>query len=205
MLVADGLWLGCCFATVVTSRSVGSPPPRVATKAMPAIATAMTLRITTGEGKTAPRCVRIRAISDLEAEATGGALPLAGGPQPAQPAHEQRGGGERLGPVDEGVEDLVVARRGHVELLAHRGLLGAGVLPPLALELEDLAVTLAQVRRGVGVALECVGGVHGAPPPGIVGSPDTAGEPHYRATNHTDVIRSRGESPTESEPIGSGP
>src|SRR6478735_7621727 len=107
----------------------------------------------------------MRATSDLEAVSAGGSLPLAGGPQPAQPADEQRVGGERLGAVDEGVEDLVVARRRHVELLADGGLLGPGVLPPLALELEDLAVALAQARRGIGVAVECVRGVHGAPPP----------------------------------------
>src|SRR5690606_6510241 len=34
----------------------------------------------------------------------------------------------------------------HVELLADRGLLGAGVLPPLPLELEDLAVPVAEGR-----------------------------------------------------------
>ena len=39
----------------------------------------MMLSITTGEGKTTPRWSRTR-ISDLEAEAAGGALALAGGP-----------------------------------------------------------------------------------------------------------------------------
>ena len=71
------------------------------------------------------------------------------------------------GTVDQGVEDLVVAGRRHVELLADRGLLGAGVLPPLALELQDLAVAVAQARLLRGVAVEGVGGVHLAVSPGV--------------------------------------
>src|SRR6188472_3480012 len=121
---------------------------------MPAIATARMERITTGDGNTTPRSSRGRrrpvcsvrpgsgrqgTVSDLEPEPAGGALPLAGGTQPAQPADQQRVGLQRLGAVDEGVEHLVVPGRRHVELLADRGLLGAGVLPPLALEVEDLA------------------------------------------------------------------
>src|SRR6478735_4424312 len=157
--VALALWVGWS-ETVVTSRSVGSPP-RVATNATAAIATAMMLSITTGDGIAAPRWLRNR-MSDLEAETTRGALTLAGGPEATQPADQERVGLEGLGTVDQGVEDLVVARRGHVELLADRGLLGAGVLPPLPLELEDLAVPIAQGRhRLFGSAVECVRGVHG--------------------------------------------
>src|SRR5690242_11109395 len=103
------------------------------------------LRIITGDGKTTPRWSR-RRISDLEPEPArrAGALPLRA--HPAQAADQQGVGDERLGTVDERVEDLVVAGRGHVEGLADGGLLRAGVLPPLALELQDLAVTLTQDR-----------------------------------------------------------
>ena len=82
--------------------------------------------------------------SDLEAEAASRALALARGAQTAKSAHEQRVGLEGLGAVDQGVEHLVVARGAHVELLADRLLLGPGELPPVALELEDVAVALAQ-------------------------------------------------------------
>ena len=56
------------------------------------------------------------------------------------------------GGVDEGVEDLVVARAAHVEQVANRLLLGPGVLPPLALELEDPPIALRHCgRRLIGV------------------------------------------------------
>src|SRR5215218_3450846 len=128
---------------------------------MAAIATATTERITTGEGRTTPRWVRVRGrrdgevgpmtALDLEAETAGRALALAGGSQTSEPAHEQRVDLEGLGAVDERVEHLVVAGGRHVELLADRSLLGAGVLPPLALELEDLAVAVAQARPNLGL------------------------------------------------------
>ena len=143
------LW---CSETVAISRSAGGAS-RVTTKARPAMTTARCSRITTGDGRTTPRSSRPgapasawSAAPELEAEPAGRALPLPGGAQPAQPADQQRVGLERLGAVDERVEDLVVARRGHVELLADRGLLGAGVLPPVPLELEDLAVAVAEGR-----------------------------------------------------------
>ena len=50
------------------------------------------------------------------------------------------------GRVDQGVEHLVVAGGRHVEQLADGLLLGAGVLPPLALEGQDLAVARRQLR-----------------------------------------------------------
>ena len=61
---ARGVVLGSASrATVVTSRSVGSPP-RVATKAIAAIATAITLSITTGDGRTTPpRWLRTRWVT----------------------------------------------------------------------------------------------------------------------------------------------
>src|SRR6476620_96775 len=136
---------------------------------MPAMATAMMLSITTGEGKTTPRSLRGRAtVSDLEAEAACGALALTGGAEAAQATDQQRVRLEGLGTVDQRVEHLVVAGRRHVELLADRGLLGAGVLPPLALELEDLAVPFAQpLRAGLVVRLmtgtrarRVAGGIH---------------------------------------------
>src|SRR6478672_8798029 len=129
---------------------------------MPAMATAMMLSITTGEGKTTPRSLRGRAtVSDLEAEAACGALALTGGAEAAQATDQQRVRLEGLGTVDQRVEHLVVAGRRHVELLADRGLLGAGVLPPLTLEVEDLAVALAQARRGLRGCAKGVRGIHG--------------------------------------------
>src|SRR5262245_29666413 len=130
---------------------------------MPAMATATMLRIITGDGNTIPRwsCERAEkraTMSDLEAEATRRACPLALRAHPAQAAHQQRVLGQGLGTIDEGVEHLVVAGGRHVEGLADRGLLGAGVLPPLALELEDLAVAVAQA--GSGIAARLCGGVH---------------------------------------------
>src|SRR4051812_39157151 len=135
---------------------------------MPAMATATMLRMTTGEGKTTPRSPRgptppgsFIGRLDLEAETARGALPLTSGAQTPQAAHQQRLDGQRLRAVDQGVEDLVVTGRRHVELLAYGGLLGPGVLPPLPLELEDLAVALAQAGLLVGPAAgEMTGGVH---------------------------------------------
>src|SRR5438270_1042824 len=53
----------------------------------------------------------------LEAQAPRRARLLAAGPQPSQPLHQHRVGGQRLGPVDQRVEYLVVARRRHREEL----------------------------------------------------------------------------------------
>src|SRR4249919_1447843 len=149
----------------------------------------MMLRIITGEGKTTPRWSS-RLISDLEPEPPGraGALPLC--PHPAQAADEQRVGDQGLGTVDEGVEHLVVAGRRHVERLADRGLLGAGVLPPLALELQDLAVALAQARTRLTVMARLyVRGVHPVSPPTSTLRP--ARRPRVYARNDKHVIRLR--------------
>src|SRR4051812_14841608 len=101
-------------------------------------------------------------MSDLEAQATGrtSALPLR--PHPAQATHEERILDECLGTVDEGVQHLIVAGGRHVEGLADGGLLGPGVLPPLTLELEDVAVAVAQA--GSGLAARLCGGIHACLP-----------------------------------------
>src|SRR4051794_4471588 len=127
---AAGLWVAEAGATC---RSVGAGL-RVVTHATPAIATARMLRMTTGEGNTTPRWSRA-STSDLETEAPGRAHTLALRPHPAEAADQQGILGQGLGTVDQGVEHLVVAGRRHVEGLADRGLLGAGILPPLPLEL----------------------------------------------------------------------
>ena len=62
----------------------------------------------------------------------------------AQPLDQQGIEGQGILAVDEGVDDLVVPRGRHVELVADGLFLGAGVLPPEALEREDLAVALGQ-------------------------------------------------------------
>src|SRR5690348_14806840 len=157
----------CCWLEVgVTSRSVGGVL-RVAKSVRPAMATATMERIATGEGKATPRwsrsARRTRPMSDLEAEPTGGALALTGGAEAAEPADQQRVGGERLVAVDQRVQHLVVPGRAHVELLADRGLLGSGVLPPLTLEGEDRLVALAQLDRGarlIGGMSRGMSGVH---------------------------------------------
>src|SRR5918911_4208743 len=86
----------------------------------------------------APREEVRSALGATEAPRRAGALArLAHAPQPL---HEHRVVSERLGAVDEGIEQLVVARRRHVEQLADGLLLGTGVLPPLALEGQHLAL-----------------------------------------------------------------
>src|SRR3954451_14687621 len=118
------------------------------------------LRIMTGEGKTMPRWLRRRraeespVMSDLETEASRRPRTLPLRAHPTEPTDQERVLDEGLGTVDEGVQHLVVAGRRHVERLADRGLLGAGVLPPLALELEDLAVAVTEGGRRPGLGLE---------------------------------------------------
>src|SRR3954462_13566429 len=83
--------------------------------------------------------------SHLDAEAARRPGPLPGGAQPAQPFHQHRVGGEGLRTVEQRVEHLVVAGRGHVEQLADRLLLGAGELPPRVLKGEDRSVAFRQL------------------------------------------------------------
>src|SRR5262245_34292898 len=58
----------------------------------------------------APHCSE---SGHLEAEAAGRPGLLPAGPQPSQPLHEHRVGGQRLGSIHQRVEHLVVARRRH--------------------------------------------------------------------------------------------
>src|SRR6185436_10532299 len=55
---------------------------------------------------------------------------------------------EGLGPVDQRVQDLVVAGGRHLELVPYRLLLGTAVLPPVPLEREDCPVTLGESGNG---------------------------------------------------------
>src|SRR6476659_1226080 len=127
---------------------------------------ATTLARQAGPGMTEPagrRARRARSVgSELDAEAAGRAGPLAARAQAAQALDQHRVGLERGRAVDQGVEHLVVARRAHVEELTDRLLLGPGVLPPLPLEGDDLAVALTQLGGGAGVIL-LVCGVHSRP------------------------------------------
>jgi hypothetical protein len=62
LVYGDRVACGDCCAAGVTSRSVGSWC-RVATQAMPAIATATIDKIITGDGKTIPRWSRARGAA----------------------------------------------------------------------------------------------------------------------------------------------
>src|SRR3954471_4068607 len=87
--------------------------------------------------------------SDVDAEAAGRARPLAARAHPAQALDQHRVGLEGRRAVEERVEHLVVAGRAHVEELLDGLLLRPGVLPPLALERQDLEVTRAQAVLGL--------------------------------------------------------
>jgi hypothetical protein len=54
--------------------------------------------------------------------------------------------GQRVLTINEGIKDLVVVRRGQVKELADGLFLGAGVLPPLPFQGENLLFPLAQRR-----------------------------------------------------------
>src|SRR5436190_21246749 len=88
------------------------------------------------------------ASSGLDTQATCGAGALTAGAQSTESLDKQRVDGERLRLVHQGVEHLVVAGGGHVEQLADGLLLGPRVLPPLALEREDLPLTAVQLASG---------------------------------------------------------
>ena len=67
---------------------------------------------------------------------------------PTEASHEHGVVHQRLGPVDEPVEQLVVASRREAEMLADRALLGHRQLPALTLESEDLPFTITQLGGG---------------------------------------------------------
>src|SRR5690606_6756154 len=85
---------------------------------------------------------------DAETAGRAAALPLR--PHPAQALDEHRVALQRLGAVDQDVQELVVPRRRHVEQLADGLLLGSGVRPPLPFEGEDAAVALGESVGGEG-------------------------------------------------------
>src|SRR3954453_18541461 len=115
---------------------------------------------TSGELSGQPSMLRIQC-SNLDTQSTCRPLALATRPQPAQSLHQHRIGRERSRSVDECVEHLVVAGCGHVEKLTDGLFLRTSVLPPLALERQDLPVAAGEAVRGsVGVAV-CGCGVHG--------------------------------------------
>src|SRR5262249_47630048 len=91
-----------------------------------------------------PGCRRARSAR-VHPEAARRPSVLAAGAQPPQPLDQHRVGGHRGRLVDQGVEHLVVPGIGHVEQLADRLFLGARVLPPLALERENLALPQLQL------------------------------------------------------------
>ena len=67
---------------------------------------------------------------------------LPSGTKPSEPFHEQRVDFQGFWFVDQGVEQLVVASRRNTEEVVDRLFFGAGVAPPLALELDDLSLLL---------------------------------------------------------------
>ena len=128
-------------ARVVTAPRVPNSTSRPAT-----IAT--TAHTATRDERTWPLSSFGRGIFRPRYPAACGAGSLPGGAQSAQPFHQQRVVSERLGPVDQCVQHLVVPGRGHLELVPDRLLLGTGVLPPVPLEREDRAVTLGESGEG---------------------------------------------------------
>src|SRR5665647_2166872 len=96
--------------------------------------------------------------SELDAQPPGRTGTLTGRTKSAQTLDQHRVGRKGDRTVDQHVEHLVVPGGAHVEELADRLFLGAGVLPPLALEGDDLAVALTQLAQRDCLDLCC--GVH---------------------------------------------
>src|SRR6185295_4868355 len=65
----------------------------------------------------------------------------------AEPLHEERVVFVRGGIVEEAAQQLVVAGAGHTEFSADRGLLGARLRPPGALEVEDVTIACGQPHQ----------------------------------------------------------
>src|SRR5947209_12404816 len=87
-----------------------------------------------------------RSSGVLGAQAAGHPLPLAERPEALEALHQDGVVGDGVRHVDDLVQELVVAGGRHVQGFLDGTLLGAGVLPPEALELEDLPFPLAKVR-----------------------------------------------------------
>src|SRR5262249_23749077 len=98
----------------------------------------------------------------LEAEAPRRAGLLAAGTEPSQPLHQHGVGGQRLGPVDQRVEHLVVARRRHREELLDGVFLHPGVLPPLAFERQDVVFAAGEPIGDFRVVPRSISPRHGA-------------------------------------------
>jgi hypothetical protein len=88
------------------------------------------------------------SASDLDTQTTGRPLTLPAGPQSTQALNEHRVCRQSGWSVYQGIQDLVVPSGGHVEQFANCLFLGSGVLPPLALEGENLAITTIQTVTG---------------------------------------------------------
>src|SRR5450631_105198 len=91
--------------------------------------------------------------SGLSAEPTSRTRPLTCGAKAIQTLDEHWVGLKSSRVVDEGIEHLVVPSGAHIEELANGLFLGAGILPPLALERDDLAVAVAQLTQRLSVDL----------------------------------------------------
>src|SRR5260370_39984119 len=87
-----------------------------------------------------------RSSGVLGAEAASHPLPLTERPEALEALDEDGVVGDGIRHVDDLVQELVVAGGRHVQGLLDGTLLGAGVLPPQALELEDVPFPLAKAR-----------------------------------------------------------
>jgi len=99
-----------------------------------------------GEGE---RCLPVAA------EAASEAFAAASFSEPAEPAHEHRVIREGLRPVDDAMKQLMITRRGDAEALADRALLLTALLPPRALELEDVERALIELRSASPGGVPC--------------------------------------------------
>jgi hypothetical protein len=91
------------------------------------------------------------------AEPTPGSPAAPGGALALEALDEHGVVGERRRVVDQAAEELVVGGGADAELAPDRLLLGAGVPPPMALELEDATLALPERPRGRRrVLLPCV-------------------------------------------------
>src|SRR4051794_21176047 len=82
----------------------------------------------------------------VAAEAASEAFAAAGFPEPAEPANEHRVIRKGLRLVDDAMKQLMITRRGDAEALADRALLLTALLPPRALEFQDVERALVELR-----------------------------------------------------------